>query len=167
MQRRLGVASDLDGALAARGLVHHACVTRYLSDPYFAKPPPKSLDRNAFALNSIDALSAADGAATLTAVTAASIARAREHFPEPAALWIVAGGGRRNRTLMTMLAERIEVLVAPAEAVGLDGDVLEAEAWAYLAVRSLKRLPISFPGTTGVEAPLCGGVLCAAPTAAS
>jgi len=102
----------------------------------------------------------------LTAVTAAGIARAREHFPEPAALWIVAGGGRRNRTLMAMLAERIEALVVPAEALGIDGAALEAEAWAYLAVRALRRLPLSFPGTTGVAAPLTGGVLCPAGSAA-
>jgi anhydro-N-acetylmuramic acid kinase len=167
MRHRMGVALDLDGALASRGQVHDAHVAHYLRHAYFAQPPPKSLDRNAFGLHVIDALSAADGAATLTAITAASVARAREHFPEQAGLWIVAGGGRRNRTLMTMLAERVDAIFAPAEAVGCDGDALEAEAWAYLAVRSLRGLPISFPGTTGVAAPLSGGVLCPAPTGAS
>ncbi len=165
VRQRQALAFDADGALAATGRVSEAHLTCYLRDPYFAAPPPKSLDRNAFGLQAIEGLSPADGAATLTALTAASIARAREHFPEPAALWIVAGGGRRNRTLMTMLAARIEAAVAPAEAVGIDGDALEAEAWAYLAVRSLKGLPLSFPGTTGVAAPLTGGVLCPAGSA--
>ena len=104
-------------------------------------------------------LSPADGAATLTAFTASAIARAREHFPEQPRLWLVSGGGRRNKTLMAMIAERVEAAVAPAEAAGIDGDSLEAEAWAYLAVRSLAALPITFPGTTGVPRPLTGGVL--------
>ena len=104
-------------------------------------------------------MSPEDGAATLTAFTAASIARAREHFPEQPQLWVVSGGGRRNKTLMAMIAERVEAAVAPAEAAGMDGDAVEAEAWAYLAVRSLKGLPITFPGTTGVARPLTGGVL--------
>jgi anhydro-N-acetylmuramic acid kinase len=100
-----------------------------------------------------------DGAATLTAFTAASIARAREHFPEQARLWVICGGGRRNKTLMSRIASHVESAVAPAEAVGFDGDSVEAEAWAYMAVRSLEGLPITFPGTTGVAAPMTGGVL--------
>src|SRR5262249_15657818 len=95
--------------------------------------------------------------------TAASIARAREHFPEQPKMWIIAGGGRRNRTLMAMIAERVEAIVAPAEAAGMDGDALEAEAWAYLAGRSLKGPPIRFPGPPGAPKPLSGGVLCPAP----
>src|SRR5581483_3090584 len=114
---------------------------------------------NAFALDLVEGLSAEDGAATLTAFTAAAVAAARAHFPEQPQLWIVSGGGRRNRTLMAMIAERVEAAVAPAEAAGMDGDALEAEAWAYLAVRSLRGLPISFPGTTGVPRPMTGGVL--------
>ena len=100
-----------------------------------------------------------DGAATLAAFAAASIAGARAHFPEQPQLWVICGGGRRNKTLMAMIAERVEAAVAPAEAAGMDGDAVEAEAWAYLAVRSLGGLPITFPGTTGVPRPLTGGVL--------
>ncbi len=88
--------------------------------------------------------------------------RAREHFPEQPRLWVVSGGGRRNKTLMAMLAGRVEAAVAPAEAAGVNGDALEAEAWGYLAVRSRKGLPITFPGTTGVSAPLHGGVFASA-----
>ena len=95
----------------------------------------------------------------MTAFAASAIAKAREHFSEEPQLWIVAGGGRRNKTLMSMLAGRVENAVVPAEAVGLNGDTLEAEAWAYLAVRSLKMLPLTYPGTTGVVEPTTGGVL--------
>ncbi len=111
-----------------------------LSHGYFAKPPPKSLDRNTFSTDLIDGLSIEDGAATLAAFTAQAIAKSREHMPQEPELWIVAGGGRRNRTIMRMLAERVHHAVVPAEAAGLDGDSLEAEAWAYLAVRSVKGL---------------------------
>ena len=159
MQRRRGLARDDNGALAAAGRAHGEIVTAYLRHAYFGEPPPKSLDRNAFALDAVAGLSDADGAATLTAFTVASIARAREHFPEQPRLWVVSGGGRRNKTLMAMLAGRVEAAVAPAEAAGVDGDAMEAEAWAYLAVRSLHGLPISFPGTTGVPVPLPGGLV--------
>jgi anhydro-N-acetylmuramic acid kinase len=107
----------------------------------------------------VEGLSLEDGAATLTAFTAASIAKAREHLPEEPELWVVCGGGRRNRALMSMIAGRVEHAVVPAEAAGLDGDSIEAEAWAYMAVRSLNGLPITFPGTTGVAAPMTGGIL--------
>jgi anhydro-N-acetylmuramic acid kinase len=121
--------------------------------------PPKSLDRNAFSADPVRHLSLQDGAATLGAFTAASIARAREHFPEAPNLWVICGGGRRNRTLMAMIAGRVDGAVAPAEAAGFDGDAVEAEAWAYMAVRSLQRWSITFPGTTGVPQPMTGGKL--------
>jgi anhydro-N-acetylmuramic acid kinase len=159
MLRHTGRAMDTDGAMAAGGKVDVAALTALLMSPYFARVPPKSLDRNAFAVDPVLRLSLVDGAATLTAFTAASLARAREHFPEEPALWVICGGGRRNCTLMAMIAAEVESAVAPAEAVGFDGDAVEAEAWAYLAVRSLKGLPITFPGTTGVEVPTAGGVL--------
>ncbi len=159
MLRHTAKAVDADGATAAGGKVDDAALNALLMSPYFARVPPKSLDRNAFAIDPVLRLSVADGAATLTAFTAASLARAREHFPEQPRLWVICGGGRRNRTLMTMLAAHVDSAVVPAEAAGFDGDAVEAEAWAYLAVRSLKGLPITFPGTTGVPAPISGGVL--------
>jgi anhydro-N-acetylmuramic acid kinase len=154
-----GKAVDADGLTAAAGKVDGAALNALLMNGYFGRVPPKSLDRNAFAVDPVRHLSVADGAATLTAFTAASIARAREHFPEQPQVWVVCGGGRRNRTLMTMLAGDVDSAVVPAEAAGCDGDSVEAEAWAYMAVRSLRGLPITFPGTTGVPAPTCGGVL--------
>jgi anhydro-N-acetylmuramic acid kinase len=161
MARHAGRSLDTDGRTAAGGRVDEAALTALLTHAHFGRPAPKSLDRNAFSAAPVARLSVADGAATLTAFTAAGIARAREHFPEQPKLWVVSGGGRRNKTLMAMIAERVEAAVAPAEAVGMDGDAAEAEAWAYLAVRSLKGLPITFPGTTGVPQPLTGGVLAA------
>jgi len=158
MMQRTGTARDQDGEAAARGAIDEDVVRLLLSDGYFAKRPPKSLDRNAFSANAINGHSTEDGAATLAAFTAEAIAKAREHMPEEPELWIVAGGGRRNRTIMRLLAGRVHHAVVPAEAAGIDGDSLEAEAWAYLAVRSVKGLPLTFPGTTGVAQPMTGGL---------
>ncbi len=157
--RRTARSCDENGALAASGRTDEGLVKEYLKHSHFAALPPKSLDRNAFVLELVDHLSAADGAATLTAFTAAAVGRALEHMPVEPQLWIVTGGGRKNRTLMSMIAAHVQNAVVPAEAVGFDGDAIEAEAWAYLAVRSLKGLAITFPGTTGVAASLTGGVL--------
>ena len=159
ISRRTGASRDEDGALAAKGSVHEDYVSAYFRHNYFALAAPKSLDRNAFDGTLVEPLSTEDGAATLTAFTAAAIARAREHLPEEPRMWIVAGGGRRNRTLMSMLAGHVNGTVVPIEALGFNGDAVEAEAWAYLAVRSLDRRPITFPGTTGVRVPTTGGVL--------
>ena len=159
MQRHTGTSRDEDGKLASTGNVNGNALIAYLSLPHFAKLPPKSLDRNAFPMEPVAAMSPPDGAATLTAFTAESIAKAREHMPEQPALWVICGGGRRNRTLMSMIAARVENAVVPAEALGFDGDSMEAEAWAYLAVRSLVGLPLTFPGTTGTPHPTKGGVL--------
>jgi anhydro-N-acetylmuramic acid kinase len=158
MARHTGASLDADGGAAAGGRIDEDALTALLTHDYFGKLPPKSLDRNAFSPEPVAGLTLADGAATLTAFTAAGIARACEHFPEQPRLWVISGGGRRNKTLMAMIAERVGAAVAPAEAAGMDGDAMEAEAWAYLAVRSLKGLPITFPGTTGAPRPLTGGV---------
>jgi anhydro-N-acetylmuramic acid kinase len=157
MHRHSGKPVDEDGAFAATGKVDDTALARMLADPYFGRVPPKSLDRMDFGMETVEALSPADGAATLTAFTAASLARAREHFPEPAATWIVSGGGRHNRTLMAMLKARVNAPVITAEKAGWDGDALEAEGFAYLAVRSKKGLPLSLPTTTGVKQPMTGG----------
>jgi anhydro-N-acetylmuramic acid kinase len=159
---RSGAAFDDGGETAARGSVDEAWLARALADPFFAKPPPKSLDRNAFAANveTLDELSLEDGAATLAAFTAASIARIVPHLPRPPQSVIVAGGGARNRTLMRMLAERLApATVETADAVGWSGDALEAQAFAFLAARHLRGLPITFPGTTGVVRAMTGGVM--------
>ena len=159
MMTHAGVALDENGATSARGSVHTDLLADALNDAFFSALPPKSLDRNAFGKFAIGALSLEDGAATLAAFTASAIVKAREHMPEEPELWIIAGGGRRNKTIMGHIASRVEGAVVPAEAVHLNGDSLEAEAWAYLAVRSMKGLPITFPGTTGVAQPTRGGIL--------
>jgi anhydro-N-acetylmuramic acid kinase len=159
MLKRTGAAHDADGALAARGRVDADALTALLTHDYFGRPPPKSLDRDAFSSAPVEALSTEDGAATLTAFTAASIAKAREHMPREPRTWVVCGGGRRNKTLMSLLAGCVANALVPVEAIGLNGDVIEAEAWAYMAVRSVLGLPITFPETTGVPAPMTGGVL--------
>lgn len=159
VQAATGAACDAGGALAAKGRVQPDILTAYMSNSYFAQVPPKSLDRNAFDPSLVAALRLEDAVATLTAFTAEAIARSRAYMPMEPQLWIVCGGGRKNKTLMRMLAERVENAVVPAEAVGLGGDSIEAEAWGYLAVRSLRGLPLTYPRTTGVPEPICGGRL--------
>lgn len=156
---RRGQAYDADGATAARGRVDADVIDALAAHPYLQRTPPKSLDRQDFhgLLDRVAHLSDEDGAATLAALTVACVAEAARHFPEPVERWLVCGGGRRNRTVMAMLAARSNAPVEPVEAVGLDGDMLEAQAFAYLAVRVLKGLPTSAPGTTGVRLPVSGG----------
>jgi anhydro-N-acetylmuramic acid kinase len=154
-----GATHDAGGALAAKGTCHEDVVQQLLTNNYFGTPPPKSLDRNDFSSTPIEGLSLEDGAATLAAFTAAAIGKAREHMPEEPRIWVVCGGGRKNKTLMGLIASHVQNAVVPAEALGLDGDFIEAQAWAYLAVRSALQLPITFPETTGAPAPMTGGVL--------
>jgi anhydro-N-acetylmuramic acid kinase len=158
-----GEPLDTDGRIAASGTVDEGMVERLLQHPFFALPPPKSLDRNEFrgwAGDTLDGIGVENGAATLTALTAAAVARIMPHLPRAPASWIVAGGGARNPTLMRMLSERLAPAhVESAHAVGWSVDSLEAQAFGFLAVRSLRGLPLTFPGTTGVPRPLTGGVL--------
>jgi anhydro-N-acetylmuramic acid kinase len=159
VHQRLGLAQDRDGALAAAGRVDGGAVEAFLDDRWFGRLPPKSLDRNAFPRlpGMVAALTDADAAATLTAIAAASVVKAMDFAPEPPERLLVTGGGRRNPTLMRMLAAGIECPVEPVEAAGLDGDMLEAQAFAFLAVRVLGGLPTSCPATTGVSAAVGGG----------
>jgi anhydro-N-acetylmuramic acid kinase len=161
--RHTGEPCDRDGALAAAGAVDSDRLGRWLDHPYFRRPAPKSLDRLDFAGLDLGGLSLADGAATLTAFTARSIARAVDHLPAPPARWLVTGGGRRNPSLMAALAAAVRAQVQAVEEVGWDGDALEAQAFAYLAVRSRRGLPLTFPGTTGVPRPTAGGRYAPAP----
>ncbi|MFN8972141.1 MAG: anhydro-N-acetylmuramic acid kinase [Alphaproteobacteria bacterium] len=209
MRRHTGAAHDEGGAAAARGRVDNARVADFLRDGFFARPAPKSLDRHHFSLDLVAGLSLEDGAATLTAMTAAAIAASVEQVPAPPVQWLITGGGRHNATLMRMLEEvvasggwqvaggkrkkfglagagftnpdshpqqggsRSEQLphhlplvtchlpptnILPVESVGWNGDALEAEAFAYLAVRSVKGLPLTLASTTGVSRPVSGGV---------
>jgi anhydro-N-acetylmuramic acid kinase len=153
-----GQAYDADGALGASGRVDEGRLAWLLADPYFALPAPKSLDRLHFSTlvdQAVAGLSVADGAATLAAFTAAAIAAAP--LPAPPLKLLVTGGGRKNQAIMAALAARFAVPVEPVEAVGWDGDALEAQCFGFLAVRSKYGLPLSLPTTTGVPAPQTGG----------
>jgi anhydro-N-acetylmuramic acid kinase len=158
-QRHTGKPVDEGGALASTGRVNDAALTKMLQHPFFARVPPKSLDRLDFSTDAVAQFSAEDGAATLTAFSAAAIARAREHFPEPATTWVVCGGGRLNPRLMAELRARVNAPVLSAEDAGWRGDFIEAEAFAYLAIRSVRGLPLSLPTTTGVREAVAGGKL--------
>jgi anhydro-N-acetylmuramic acid kinase len=162
VSREGGVPYDAGGAIASEGGVMRRVVDDYLDNPFFEKTGPKSLDRNDFTLEKAEGLELSDGARTLAAVSAEAILKSAGHMPEKPKLWIVCGGGRKNPHIVGDLrqgAERAGAEVALAEDVGLDGDATEAEAWAYLAVRSLRGLPLTFPTTTGCREAVSGGIL--------
>jgi anhydro-N-acetylmuramic acid kinase len=158
MEAEAGRSFDAGGAFAASGEVNQQVLAAMLDNPWFDLPPPKSLDRSDFTTSPARGLAAADGAATLTAFTAETVALALRLLPERPRRLIVAGGGRHNATLMRMLGDACGLAPEPIEALGWNGDATEAEGFAYMAVRSLEGLPISFPGTTGVSEAMSGGV---------
>ncbi len=161
MRQARGVDFDEDGAVARSGHINTAVLNQFLHDSYFAKAPPKSLDRNDFHrwITLIKPLDLADAMATLLAFTIESVVKSRDYATAPPHRWLVGGGGRRNLFLMERLQERLQVPVEPVETVGWNGDMLEAECFAWLAIRSIKGLPLSLPSTTGVPEPLTGGVV--------
>ena len=160
MYRVTGQRFDCEGRLAAQGKADQAWIAEALKHPFFALPPPKSLDRNDFAKLVLRDMPPADGAATLTAFTAAAIARVVLLLPKTPRSWIVAGGGARNLTMIRMLRERLApATVEAADAVGWSTDAIEAQAFGFLAARGLKGLPLSYPATTGVPIPMTGGVI--------
>lgn len=159
MRGKTGKTFDEGGAAAGAGRVDEDILSRLLSHPYFTRRPPKSLDRNAFVSEAWRGLSLEDGAATLAAFTVRGVAQALEHLPQKPLRWIVCGGGRMNGFFMTALEKALGAPVVSIDTLGLNGDATEAEAFAYLAVRSLRGLPLSFPLTTGVKQPMRGGTL--------
>jgi anhydro-N-acetylmuramic acid kinase len=157
-EETIGETCDRNGALAARGNVDDAALADLMAHPYFDLPAPKSLDRWDFSLDPVRGLSPEDGAATLTAFTARTVANAIAGMGQPERV-LAAGGGRKNPVMMAAIAEQLGRPVEPVEAVGWNGDLMEAQAFAWLAVRSRKGLPLSLPSTTGVPEPLTGGRL--------
>ena len=160
--RHTGRGYDEGGALAGQGRADSEKVDAFMAHEFFGKPPPKSLDRDQFAALADDLtarMSLADGAATLTAFTVSSLEAAQRHCPDRPQRWLVTGGGRHNAALMASLRNALSVPVEPVEVVGWNGDALEAQAFGFLAVRSLRGLPLTFPETTRVDRPLTGGVL--------
>ncbi len=158
-RQHTGAPHDSGGALASAGRADQAALAQLLSDPYFQRAYPKSLDRLDFSrriqASGLDCLSPADGAATLVAFIAGAVARAR--LPAAPRRWLITGGGRHNPAIMAALAKALDAPVAPVESVGWDGDALEAQCFGYLAVRSQRGLPLSYPGTTGISRPVSGG----------
>ena len=155
---RTGVDYDEGGKLALAGKTDTTMLADLLSNPYFAKHPPKSLDRNHFNSDKLQHMSTEDGAATLTEFVVAAVEQGSHYFPSPAKQWFITGGGRHNNALMGKLKEKLKHVYA-VESLGWQGDVLEAQAFAFLAVRSLKRLPLSLPSTTGTLRAVTGGAL--------
>jgi len=161
--RHTGAAMDFDGALARAGQVDEERLARLLRHRYLAAAFPKSLDRFDFPASMADGLSLEDGAATLTAFTAGAVGRGLDLLPQRPTRLVVCGGGRKNGALMDALRRRAAVEPVLAEDVGWRGDAIEAECFAFLAARTLRGLPISFPSTTGVPAPMSGGWVTAPP----
>lgn len=157
--RHTGIACDRDGALALAGTVDRASLDKVLCDPFFSRPLPRSLDRQSFAtaLDAVSSLTPADGAATLVALTAAAVARTA--LPEAPATWFVCGGGRHNPAIMGALRDAMPGQILPVETIGWNGDMVEAECFGFLAVRSLRGLPLSAPGITGAPVMATGGRL--------
>ena len=161
MMAREGLSCDRDGRAAAAGQADQRIVRAALGHPFFKEPPPKSLDRGAFdhVLGAVSGLETQDAAATLTALTAASVAAGAALLTNVPKLWYVTGGGRRNPVMMTAMAEALSGTVTPIEEIGFDGDMLEAQAFAWLAERVRRGLVISGPGSTGAPQPALGGQL--------
>lgn len=159
IESRTGKTYDKDGEIAAMGRVNADVLEGWLRDDYFDRAVPKSLDRNGFDVSNVNELSTEDGAATLTAFTVGSIIRATAHLPQKPKEWLITGGGRHNPEIMRGLEYMLETAVKPIESIGSNGDALEAEAFAYLAIRHIKKLPLSLPTTTGVKKPQRGGNL--------
>lgn len=157
-EAKTGVDYDADGKLAFAGNADAKSLEVLLNNPYFAKHPPKSLDRNHFTVDHMQHLSAEDGAATLVAFVVESVKRGLRYFPAAPKQWFVTGGGRHNPAVMQGLREALGN-VYPVESLGWKGDALEAQAFAFLAVRSLKKMPLSLPTTTGALRAVTGGAL--------
>ncbi|MEZ5756929.1 MAG: anhydro-N-acetylmuramic acid kinase [Emcibacteraceae bacterium] len=150
---------DQDGKFSKKGIVNREILSGWMKNKYFEIKPPKSLDRDDFNVDEVNRLSLEDGAATLAAFSVEALKVASGQCPQPVKKWYVCGGGAHNLTIMKMLKEALACDVGPISDLGFDGDFIEAEAFAYLAVRHLYNLPITFPGTTGISKPSTGGIV--------
>ncbi len=162
VKQQTGQPFDEDGHIAISGEIHDDAVNSFMAHPYFQTAAPKSLDRDEFkkfAVSLVDDLPFEDAVATLTAFSVAGVMKAQDHFPYWAENWIVCGGGRLNKAMMSAFNAYLYGQVMSAEHVGWNGDAIEAQAFAYLAARSIRGLPITFPGTTGVAEAISGGTL--------
>ncbi len=159
IRERTGALYDKNGVMASHGEVLHAVVKAFLADPYFKIKPPKSLDRDHWSIDIVRYAKRENAMATLMEMSVQAVVQGFIHLPQKPDVIYAAGGGRHNRYLLANLAEALECDVMPIDTLGWNGDATEAEGFAYLAVRSRLGLPLTFPSTTGVAAPVCGGVL--------
>lgn len=160
MQQRLGAEMDFDGLWAAKGQIDERLLTKLMQHPAIIQNPPKALEREDFLslLTDVEGSSLADGAATLTALTSESLVQACEKFlPEKPSQYIVTGGGAYNPSMVKYLRQHLSAPVKTADEIGWNTMCLDAESFAFLAVRCLFGLPLTYPTTTGVEFPLSGG----------
>ncbi len=161
MLARTGAAIDRDGAAATKGRVNPPALAALMAHPFFQKNPPKSLDRNVFSILPVQSLSTGDAAATLAAFTAEAVAKLLTLISARLQSIIVCGGGAKNPVIMRELGARTGIPISTADSLGWSSDAMEAQAFAYLAARRLRNLPITFPSTTGVAAPMAGGIILA------
>jgi anhydro-N-acetylmuramic acid kinase len=159
IKSRLERDYDESGLVARQGNVDEALLQKWMQNEYFKLPPPKSLDRDAFSVSEINSLSTQDALATLTEFTATAIARSKAHMPDEPEAWYVCGGGRNNDFLVERIESLVKAPVLNIDETGYDGDAIEAQGFAYLAVRSARGLPLTFPETTGVSKAMTGGTL--------
>ncbi len=159
MRLRFGLDYDENGRIGGQGQVNQSALSALLAHPYFKAALPKSLDRNTFSRELVVGLADQEAIATLTAFTAGSLSAAAKLLPKPPVLWVIAGGGALNHSLISMISNRVSAKVIIADDLGWPAQLLEAQAWAYLAVRSLKGLALTFPTTTGVRIPMRGGIV--------
>lgn len=164
---RTGRNFDEGGALADKGRAEDNIIARWMNHEFFRRTPPKSLDRNVWSIDDVAHLSDANGVATLTRFTVEAVIDALRYMPEAPEAWYVTGGGRKNPVLMEWLRHVLKASVSSVADLGWNGDALEAEGFAYLAVRCLGGWPLSLPETTNVAKAVTGGVLHIAPGRAS
>jgi anhydro-N-acetylmuramic acid kinase len=158
IEEMAGLSHDKDGEIAKRGRVDQSIVEAALATPFFSKPLPRSADRFDFDHVDVSGLSVEDGAATLCAVTVQAIVRAVRTMPgQPEVLW-VTGGGVHNPVIMRMLSENFP-RVRNVREMNLNPDTLEAECFAWLAMRHTKGFPLTIPETTGCSRAVCGGTI--------
>ncbi len=150
---------DNYGALANIGKTDELILNQALENFNFGPPYKESLDINDFDISFVKGLSLENGASTLTDFTATQIAKALIYFKDPLrpSIWLVCGGGRKNKHLIRSIENFQKIVLFPVEKYGIDGDFVESQAFAYLAIRSFLKLPISFPSTTGCKEPTTGG----------
>ena len=160
LRRHADIEMDFDGTWAEKGKVDDRLLTYLLKTPYLAQKPPKALDRNDFnaLLEQVEGCSPADGAATLTAFIIESILAARQFLPIPPKEWILTGGGALNPAIVLRLKRTLGGKVSTISELNMPHYNLNAAGYAFLAVRSLMNLPITFPTTTGVPEPISGGL---------